>query len=157
MGNGHWVPTIPGYGGYIPAKHAENICGGGIIHTCKMAGRAIAERNPLNEPLPSVTLQDDTRRSRFKDEYQTWSRSDGSAPRAEQVQLAADVRDHCSKQIPGYMGHVPRKHGESIYGTNFCAANRIAADFSDHRIFRPEEHNRVCCNPQVPAARKLRL
>jgi len=157
MGHGHWVPTIPGYGGYIPAKHAENICGGGIMHTCKMAGRSIAERNPLNERPPSASLQDETRKNRFREEYQTWNNSDGSVPRHEQVQLAADVREHCSKQIPGYAGHVPRKHGESIHGTNFAAANRIAADFVDHRIFRPDEHNRLCCNPQVPAPRKVRL
>merc|ERR1719221_303994 len=107
MGNGHWVPTIPGYGGYIPAKHAENICGGGIIHTCKMAGRAIAERNPLHEQHPPVTLQDDMKRSRVKEFYHAWNRPDGSEPRPEHVQLASDVREHCSTKIPGYMGHVP--------------------------------------------------
>lgn len=54
----YWVPTIPGYSGYIPGKHAENIHGGGIIHTCQMAGRAIAERTPPPEPVVPVTDQE---------------------------------------------------------------------------------------------------
>ncbi|CAE8610780.1 unnamed protein product [Polarella glacialis] len=125
----HWVPTIPGYGGYVPAKHAENICGGGIMHTCKMAGRAIAERAPMNfEPLPAVTQQDDVQRARLAEYYHSGHRAERSEVH---VKLATELREHCSKSIPGYMGYIPRVKSDSIYGARPKDINRIAADLME--------------------------
>lgn len=143
MVRNHWVPTIPGYGGYVPGKHAENICGGGIIHTCKMAGRAIAERTPMSDPLPPVAMED----------YHGQNLTDGP----ERERLARDIRMHCAKQIPGYMGFVPRIKGESIYGTTARQANLLAADFCEDRIYNPENHGPSCCGPQKPKPLRLRI
>lgn len=148
----HWVPTIPGYGGFVPAKHAENICGGGIIHTCKMAGRAIAERTAPPDVLPPVTQQDDLQRSRLNEYFLTQKNADKPG------KLAADLRDHCAKQIPGYMGFIPRVKAESIYGSTVRGVNLIAADFCEDRIFNREAHGDMCnAPPQVPRAKQLRL
>jgi len=143
---GHWVPTIPGYSGYIPGKHAENICGGGIIHTCKMAGRAIAERSPLMD-APS---QDAMSRQMPR------SLQDGE-PHPEQVRLASHIREHCERHIPGYSGHVPRVHSDSICGATFRHQNFLAADLAQDKIFNPERHIRDHCAPQAPGARRLRI
>mmetsp|Transcript_25767 Transcript_25767/g.41296 ORF Transcript_25767/g.41296 Transcript_25767/m.41296 type:complete len:300 (+) Transcript_25767:107-1006(+) len=150
----HWVPTIPGYGGYVPAKHAENICGGGIMHTCKMAGRAIAERAPMNfEPLPAVTQQDDVQRARLAEYYHSGHRAERSEVH---VKLATELREHCSKSIPGYMGYIPRVKSDSIYGARPKDINRIAADLMEDRIFNPENHGHTSCAPQAPGPRQLR-
>lgn len=154
----HWVPTIPGYSGYIPAKHAENICGGGIVKTCKMAGRAIAERAPMPEPAPVVSMQDDVERQRMSEFFHGGNAVDEvNGPSYEHQRLAGHLRDHCEKHIPGYTGHVPRIAGESIYGATARGVNLIAADLCEDRIFNPEAHRRACCAPQGPHARKLRL
>jgi len=131
----HWVPTIPGYGGFIPGKEAENVCGGGMAASCKMAGRAIAER-----------------RSHTDDAL-----GDDRAFTPERHRIAAHLRDHCSRQIPGYMGHVPRIHGESIIGGTVRAINLIAADLCEDRAFNPLDHGATCCAPQFPEPRKLRM
>eukprot|EP00933_Yihiella_yeosuensis_P074936 TRINITY_DN84031_c0_g1_i1.p1 TRINITY_DN84031_c0_g1~~TRINITY_DN84031_c0_g1_i1.p1 ORF type:complete len:301 (-),score=48.59 TRINITY_DN84031_c0_g1_i1:93-995(-) len=148
----HWVPTIPGYGGYIPAKHAENICGGGIIHTCKMAGRAIAERQPALSDIPLVTREDDLPRGRLSEYHYEGHHID------HREKLAADIREHCSKQIPGYQGHIPRVKGESIYGGRLREVNIKAADYVEDRIFNRENHgNMIAAQPQAPRMRQLRL
>jgi len=154
----HWIPTIPGYAGYIPAKHAENICGGGVIQTCQMAGRAIAERGGPPEPAPAVTVEDAASRSRLVEHFHARNGGvlDGQQPSLEKLRLANSMREHCDRQIPGYAGHVPRIHGESIYGATARAANLLAADMSEDKIFNPERHARACCAPQAPAGRKLR-
>merc|ERR1712232_534762 len=66
----------------------------------------------------------------------------------EQIRLAANVRDHCTRKIPGYMGHVPRVKGESLCGFTSMDAFRAAADFVDDRIFKPEAHHEMCLNPR---------
>mmetsp|Transcript_51562 Transcript_51562/g.120242 ORF Transcript_51562/g.120242 Transcript_51562/m.120242 type:complete len:294 (+) Transcript_51562:56-937(+) len=150
----YWVPTIPGYSGFVPGKHAENIHGGGIIHTCKMAGRAIAERTPLPEQLPAVTQDDDLARGRIVDRFH----EENQEGRPEyKAQHAARLRDHCSKQIPGYTGHVPRREGDAIYGATAKAANLIAANLVEDRIYNPGNHINMVCAPQAPPARKLRI
>lgn len=153
----HWVPTIPGYSGHIPGKNAENICGGGIIHTCKLAGRVIAERCVPTGVQSPVNMQDDAQRSRLIDFYHERNGAEGSQTAQERVKLATSIREHCSKQIPGYTGHIPRVSGESIYGGTARSTNLIAAAYCDDKIFNPESHGRVCCGPQVPGARQLRL
>jgi len=157
MVRNHWVPTIPGYSGHIPGKHGENICGGGVIHTCKMAGRAIAERHPLAGSTRQVGMKDSMQRSRLVDLHQARNGAPDAGDADERANLAAGIREHCSKQIPGYTGHVPRVHGESIHGATSCAANLIAADFCEDRIFHPEDHARRCCEPHAPAPRQLRV
>jgi len=157
MVRNHWVPTIPGYGGHVPGKHAENVCGGGIMHTCKMAGRAIAERNPLPGSHRAVTMQDNMQRSRLVDYHHTRNSSQDATVVDERVRLAGGIRDHCSKQIPGYTGHIPRVSGESIYGATARNRNLIAADYCEDHIFHPEDHARRCCEPQAPQPRQLRL
>jgi len=129
----HWVPTIPGYAGYVPAKHPENICGGGVVDTCRMAGRAIAARGrrPAADAAPD-------------------------APSRE-VALASSLREHCDRLIPGYGGHVPRVHGDSICGARARAVNALAADLAEDRIFNREAHDRAVCAPQGPPPRRLRL
>lgn len=150
----HWVPTIPGYGGFVPAKYSENIVGGGVIQTCQLAGRAIAERAPLAEPFPAVTMQEDMQRSRLAEHFHTENRME----RPEyQAKHAARLRDHCEKQIPGYMGHVPRVKGESIFGATARGANNLAADYAEDRIYNPQNHINMCSAPQGPLPRKLRL
>jgi len=155
---GHWVPTIPGYSGYIPGKHAENICGGGIIPTCQMAGRAIAERSGLPEPASPVMAEDGASRSRFAEHFHARNVGvpDGQQPSPEKMRLAYSIREHCDRQIPGYSGHVPRIHGESICGATARSANLLAAEMAEDKIFNPERHARACCAPQAPAGRKLR-
>lgn len=150
----YWVPTIPGYSGYVPGKHAENIHGGGIIHTCKMAGRAIAERAPPLETLPAVTQQDDLPRGRLLDHFHTENRED--RPEYQEAH-AAKLREPCSKQIPGYTGHVPRVEGDTVYGATTRDANLVAADLIEDRIFNPANHINMVCAPQAPEARKLRI
>jgi len=150
----HWVPTIPGYGGFVPAKHAENIVGGGIIQTCQLAGRAIAERAPLPDPPPAVTQQDEMSRSRLLEHFHAENSMERPEYRAKHV---ARLRDHCEKQIPGYMGHVPRVKGESICGATARGTNNLAAEYVEDRIYNPQNHINMCCQPQVPLARKLRL
>lgn len=142
----HWVPTVPGYSGFIPGKHAENVHGGGVIHTCKMAGRAIAARSEPPRPMAAITLQDGS-----------FYYSRGGGPEQhEKAQLATNVREHCSRQIPGYTGHIPRVHGESIFGATAKTANLIAADFMDDRILNPSSHGPAFCAPQFPGSQKLR-
>jgi len=157
MMHNHWVPTIPGYGGHIPGKHAENICGGGIIHTCKMAGRAIAERNPLPPPKRPVGMQENLPHDRLVDCHHARNSAQTADFRDDRAKLAAGIREHCSRQIPGYTGHIPRVNSESIYGATARSANLIAADHCDDRIFHPEEHARRFCEPQGPGPRQLRL
>ena len=149
----YWVPTIPGYSGYVPGKHAENIHGGGIIHTCKMAGRAIAERTPQPEPLPAVAQEDDLPRSRLVEHFHAENLTD----RPERDGHAAKLREHCSKQIPGYTGHVPRVEGDTVYGATAKAANLVAADLIEDRIYNPANHINMVCAPQAPEPRKLRI
>lgn len=160
----HWVPTIPGYSGYIPGKHPENICGGGVMHTCKMAGRAIAERHgapPASESQQQQGLaqtQDPSMsRSRLVEEYHARSMAEGFQLCPNKLRVADTMRGHCERQIPGYSGHVPRLHGESVCGATSAAANLLAANLAEDKIFNPENHARTCLAPQAPPARKLRF
>lgn len=114
MVRNHWVPTIPGYSGHVPGKIPEPVCGAGPIGTCRMAGRAIAERSFGPSPLP---------------------------PEEEKSRLAEHQRQHCTGRIPGYTGHMPRIHGESIYGARGTAANLLAADYCEDRLFNPPPGN----------------
>lgn len=98
---GHWVPTIPGYAGHKPGHHPEPICGGGVMRSCQMAGRAIAERGVYKAASP---------------------------PEEERARAVAVVREHCASVIPGYSGHVPRIDSEQIYGARARAANLLAAE-----------------------------
>jgi len=134
VGN-HWVPTIPGYGGFIPAKHAENICGGGFMQTCQMAGRAIAERAGPGEAGSGAM-------------------SEASSDRAR---LANHLREHCGRSIPGYAGHIPRVKSDSVSAATSAKANRLAADLAEDRIFNQEAHIRTHCAPQAPPPRQLRI
>lgn len=127
----HWVPTIPGYSGYIPGKHAENLIGGGITHTCRMAGRTIAERAPRLPEQPSspgVGPGGD----RLSDRYQKERTAEGDA------RLASHLRDHCTTKIPGYTGHIPRVKGDTIYGAGSSRLNLLAADLCEDQIFNPD-------------------
>lgn len=154
----HWVPTIPGYGGFCPAKEAENICGGGMTATTRMAARAISERRAKQEPEAIVKLQDDKPRSRLVEYYHQRQREgDDLGHGPEHFRLAQHLRDHCSDKIPGYMGHIPRVHGESIYGAGPMAINNLAANLAEDRVFNRAAHGPVTCAPQFPEARKLRM
>jgi hypothetical protein len=155
----HWVPTIPGYGGFIPAKEAENIHGGGISRTCRLAGRAIAERGLRKDPLdsaPGVTVDDGLERTRIVDYYQELNH-DQNGLTHERSRLVDHLRGHCSGKIPGYTGFIPRVHGESMYGARAAEINRIASDICEDRIVNPADHGRRCCAPQFPEPRKLRM
>jgi len=106
----HWVSTVPGYTGHVPGKGPETVVGAGVMGTCAMAGRAIAERNLSQSPLP---------------------------PEEQQDRLIRQMREHCSGKMPGYTGHVPRVHGESIYGAGVTAAGALAADYCADRVANP--------------------
>lgn len=108
----YWVPSIPGYGGFVPGKHCENVCGGGVASTCAMAGKAIAERKQPTQQAKTITLQDDVQRGRVRDFYHDRRRMPAEMePSSDHNRLAVNLRAHCERQIPGYMGHVPRIHG----------------------------------------------
>eukprot|EP00928_Gymnodinium_smaydae_P061927 TRINITY_DN45892_c0_g1_i1.p1 TRINITY_DN45892_c0_g1~~TRINITY_DN45892_c0_g1_i1.p1 ORF type:complete len:299 (-),score=41.35 TRINITY_DN45892_c0_g1_i1:118-1014(-) len=141
----YWVPTIPGYSGYIPGKYAENICGGGMTQTCKMAGRAIASQSAMSEGPPPVTAQDCKDRNRIVEFYHDAKHSEANA--AERVRVATMVREHCLRPTLGYKGHIPRVKGESLFGTT-KAVSRLAADFVDDRIMNPDGHHEMCLNAQ---------
>lgn len=147
----HWVPTIPGYGGYIPAKEAENIVGGGMTSTCLLARRAIAETKPPETTRPSITSKDDVLRSRLVEFHHVANRTQ---PPSKQERLAKHLWQHCTGQIPGYMGHVPRKFGESIFGATMSTANRMAGKFCVDKIANPDEHFSKIC-PQFPDKRSI--
>lgn len=153
MTRSYWIPTIPGYSGYVPGKQAENICGGGIMHTAKMAGRAIVERSQAQELAASGA--NDMQRSHAEEAYAHFEAT--GDPHPLDVQRVAAISDHLDSVIPGYTGHIPRVKGESIYGATFKARNQVSALLVQDRLFNPEEHARACCNPQVPAPRRLRL
>lgn len=125
MVRNHWVPTVPGYTGHIPGKGPEPVCGAGIIGTCRMAGRAIAERNLVQSALP---------------------------PEEEKARLTTQIREHCSGKMPGYSGHVPRKHGESIFGARSAAAALLSAEYCEDRIYNPPPDGNI-----IIPKRKLRI
>jgi len=147
----HWVPTIPGYGGFIPAKEAENIHGGTTTYACRLAGRAIAERRAPSEPAPLITAQDEVQRSRIKEYWHA------ERPMDEKMRMVDHLNEHCHRHIPGYTGHIPRVAGDSIYGATQCEANRLAATMCEDKIINPHDHFRSTCVPQFPAPRKLRM
>mmetsp|Transcript_75530 Transcript_75530/g.179424 ORF Transcript_75530/g.179424 Transcript_75530/m.179424 type:complete len:276 (+) Transcript_75530:66-893(+) len=144
----HWVPTIPGYSGYVPGKAAENVIGGGITAACRLAGRAIAERektNLLPDSAPSVSLQDNVRQSYIKEFAEE-----------EVERTAVAIRQRKENKIPGYQGHIPRKVGDSIFGANFAAINDISAELCEDRLRNPHDHFSRVCMPQFPPPKKLR-
>merc|ERR1719478_1576688 len=130
----HWVPTIPGYGGFIPAKDAESCIGGGMTKTCRLAGRAIAERQIMQEAAPTANA--DVSRGRLVDELS----HDENGVTAERSRLVSHLRSHCGGKIPGYMGFIPRVHGESIFGAGAAAVNKMAADYCEDRLLNPTDH-----------------
>lgn len=142
----HWCPTIPGYAGYIPAKVAENIVGGGTTETCRLARRAIVERPPPKTP-PKIDGRGSIPRSQ----------STGALPKDDRERLAEHMTSHCHGKIPGYMGFIPRVAGDSIYGATFANQNRIAAKQCQDRVANPPElyldslckrwHSEDCTNP----------
>jgi len=152
----HWVPTIPGYGGFIPSKDAESCIGGGMTATCRQAGRVIMERQPKPAPASMITANDDVDRGRMVDYYQQLNH-DESGITPERERLVGHLRDHCGGKIPGYMGFIPRVHGESIFGAGPTHINKMAADYNEDRVYNPSDHGKKCCAPQVPDKRKLRM
>merc|ERR1712232_195057 len=138
------VPTIPGYSGYVPAKYPENIHGGGILQTCKLANRAIAERLPPLDPHDPRTAAD-------------LARTGLSDHRGEREKVADVTRAHCARPIPGYGGFVPRVNSESICAARFSQINAIAADFCDDRVLGESHQHHHSAPPQVPKQRQLRL
>merc|ERR1711971_866087 len=153
MTRNHWVPTIPGYTGFIPAKDAENITGGGMAATCRLAGRAIAERKKMPDPPATITMEDNMDKNRILEYYQNLN-YDQNGVTPGKARLVDHLRDHCSGQIPGYTGFIPRKHGESLYGARASEINKIAAAMCEDRILNPVDHGTTCCAPQFPEPRK---
>lgn len=148
----HWVPTIPGYSGFIPAKDAESCIGGGMTKTCRLAGRAIAERKPGGDVIPDAPLVQygggNCVRAALGDE---------NGVSEERSRLVDHLRGHCGGKIPGYMGFIPRVRGESIFGAKATDINKMAADYCEDRAFNPTDHGKKCCAPQFPEPRKLRM
>jgi len=138
------VPTIPGYAGYVPAKIAENIHGGGLSQTLKTSNRVIAERLPPLDPNDPRTAAD-LARIGLGDDHSKHHR------------VASTMGAHCARPIPGYMGHVPRIGSESVFGARFTHANTIAKDFCDDRVFGEHTQHHHSAPPQVPKQRQLRL
>lgn len=140
----HWVPTIPGYGGFIPAKEAESCIGGGMAATCRMASRAIAERRQQLEEPQQVDRPPDLG-------------PDENGVSSERSALVNHLRGHCVGKIPGYTGFIPRRYGDSIFGASAAAVNKMAADLCEDRVFNPIDHGKKCCAPQFPESRRLRM
>lgn len=144
----HWVPTIPGYTGYIPGVHPENIGGGTMARQCRLAARALAEQPsrcpPLcDSPIPDLTLPG-PRGFKDKDDW-------------EHADLIDHLRNHCSGKIPGYTGFIPRVHSDTIFGATAANINRIAADMNEDRVLYPSDAGKRCHAAQVPDKRKLRM
>jgi len=144
----HWIPTIPGYSGYIPGVYPENISGGTMSRQVRMAARALAEapvRGPpgCNSPVPDLTLPGPRG---FKDK-----------DNQEHADLVDHLRNHCSGHLPGYAGFIPRVHSETIFGATAANINRIAADMNEDRVLYPSDEGRRCHAVQVPDKRKLRM
>merc|ERR1712232_691321 len=138
------VPTIPGYAGYVPAKIAENIHGGGLSQTLKTSNRVIAERLPPLDPNDPRTAAD-LARIGLGDDH------------GKREKVAFAMGAHCARPIPGYMGHVPRIGSESVFGARFTHANTIAKEFCDDRVFGEHTQHHHSAPPQVPKQRQLRL
>jgi hypothetical protein len=75
----------------------------------------------------------------------------------ERSRLAGHLRGHCEGKIPGYMGFIPRVHGESIFGAGSTAINKMAADICEDHTYNPTDHGKRCSAPQFPDARRLRM
>mmetsp|Transcript_60234 Transcript_60234/g.111677 ORF Transcript_60234/g.111677 Transcript_60234/m.111677 type:complete len:282 (-) Transcript_60234:52-897(-) len=147
----HWVPTIPGYCGHIPGKEAENIIGGGITATCRLAGRAIAERERT-----TLSFEDNPEQNRIK-EIRFAPGHSGDGTDAEEVErFATSIQQRKINKIPGYQGHIPRLQGDSIFGANFSAVNQISADLCEDRLRNPHDHFSRVCMPQFPPPKQLR-
>jgi len=145
----HWVPTIPGYCGHVPGKGAENIIGGGITATCRLAGRAIAERERTTLPLEADGHY--VKELRFAP-----GRSSDIDDSEDVERLATSIQQRRLDKIPGYQGHVPRLQGDSIFGANFSAVNQISADLCEDRLRNPHDHFSRVCMPQFPPPKQLR-
>merc|ERR1712232_264216 len=128
-------------------REGEESSRGPSIGVLGSAGRS----RVLDRGSGPLTARDYTKISKVAEYHLTPTTTPRVAP--EQIRLAASVRDHCTQRIPGYMGHVPRVKGESLCGLTAMDANRVAADFVDDRIFKPESHHEMCLNPRCRLVR----
>jgi len=146
----HWVPPVPGYSGFVPARYSENICGGGLTHTAKMCARAINERRPPETEHLKKTVQDDVLRERLVAHFHETNKND----MAENSRLVDNYKKHCSTKIPGYTGHIPRKDGESVFGATACRANLVCQEIAVDKLENPSDHFTKTVAPQFPAPRQ---
>lgn len=146
----HWVPPVPGYSGFVPARYSENICGGGLSHTAKMCARAIQERRPPETESMKLTVQDNAPRDRMVKHFHENNKNDP----AENRRLAENYKKHCSTKIPGYTGHIPRKDGDSVFGATACRAHQVCMDIAVDKLENPYDHITATVAPQFPAPRQ---
>jgi len=136
--------------GFVPARYSENICGGGLTQTAKLAQRAIKERRPPESEILKKTVQDDEKRDRLVNHFHESNRDD----MAEKARLVEHYKKHCSTKIPGYTGHIPRKDGDSVFGATACRAHLVCQDIAVDKLENPYTHFDKNVNPQFPAARQ---
>jgi hypothetical protein len=146
----HWVPPVPGYSGFVPARYSENICGGGLTHTAKMCARAINERRPPETEHLKLTVQDDVLRERMVNHFHDTNKNDAT----ENRRLIDNYKKHCSTKFPGYTGHIPRRDGDSVFGATACRANLVCQDIAVDKLENPYNHFTATVAPQFPAPRQ---
>merc|ERR1719456_314783 len=96
----YWIPPLPGYTGYVVGKYSENVMGGTRAHCAREAARAIGERLQHEIPQEQEVV--------------------GGLASPEKIKKALkQVGEHCDRQIPGYMGHIPLLRREPVFGGTF--------------------------------------
>jgi hypothetical protein len=113
LNRNYWVPSVPGYAGYVPAVRSENVFGRTFAEINEKAQRSVAIRS---EPQLEVPLEQ------------------------KMAAVFKQYREHCARPIPGYHGHIPGKVGESIFGFRFPVANALSAEARHYEDFPTFPH-----------------
>lgn len=107
--------ALPGYGGYVPGKVAENVYGGSFRVENDHTIRTLANRDThraMADTLRSTVPEPDSRAKQ--------QRRHGATIGLDGTGL------NNSSHVPGYMVEVPGKNAESVYGTTPAEASRQA-------------------------------
>jgi len=107
QGRAHQLVAVPGYGGHVAGKVAENFHGGTFRQENVRAHGATlgaSKQNWSSISAPQFSRTD------------SWGRGTEHAPR-----------------IPGYSGMVPGKHTEMVAGVRFAEASEVSRQFREQR------------------------
>lgn len=90
--------NIPGYCGFIPGKHSENVLG--TTHS-RTNATALSVCNRRHDP----------------------AQEDDFARRSNAYGFSASRR---GAEVPGYTGFIPAKHATNVFGITFAGSNAVA-------------------------------